>query len=226
MKKRFIYYLQKLAGIVLNNPIMLKGRTVGYSLVKSEQFNFMASDKVKLYPPYQLFNVQVGDYTYIQRNCHMNNTVIGKYSSIGSGFSSGMGIHPTNGITSNPMFYSTLKQNGFSLTDKTKIAENKPIVIGNDVYVGLNVTVLDGVTIGDGAMLGAGTVVTKDVPPYAIVGGVPARVIKYRFDEKKIEELLKIKWWNFDDDKLQDVERLFFDVDAFIGKYKSQTNKC
>ena len=117
------------------------------------------------------------------------------------------------------MFYSTRKQNGFSLTDKDKIEERKIITIGNDVFIGANVTILDGVTIGDGAIIGAGAVVSKDIPDYAIAVGCPIKIIKYRFTEDRIEALKRIQWWNFTEDKLQDVEKLFFDVDEFIKKY-------
>ena len=70
--------------------------------------------------------------------------------------------------------------------------------IGNDVWIGLNATILDGVTIGDGAIVAAGAVVTKDVPPYAVVAGVPAKIIKYRFTESQIDFLLKFRWWEKD----------------------------
>lgn len=220
MKMKLYYFLQKIFGVVLNSPIIPIGKTTGYSLVKSQKAKFKASGKVKIYPPYFFNDVQVGDYTIIQRDCHINNAVIGKFSSIGPGFSCGMGIHPTDGISSNAMFYSTSKLNGFSLTKKTKIIENKKVIIGNDVYIGLNVTVLDGASIGDGAMIGAGAVVTKDIPPYAIAVGVPAKVVKCRFNEKQITELLKIEWWNFDIDKLHEVEKSFFDIDKFIENHK------
>ena len=94
-----------------------------------------------------------------------------------------------------------------------------PINIGNDVFIGMNVTILDGVNIGDGAIIGAGAVVSKDIPPYAIAVGSPIRIIKYRFDQPEIDELLKIKWWDFSEDKLQDVEQYFFDPQAFIKKH-------
>lgn len=87
----------------------------------------------------------------------------------------------------------------------------KPIEIGNDVWIGANVTILRGVHIGDGAVIGANTLVNKDIPPYAIVVGCPARVIKYRFEETVIQKLLNLKWWNWTDEKIQRNLALFQD---------------
>jgi acetyltransferase-like isoleucine patch superfamily enzyme len=120
------------------------------------------------------------------------------------------------------MFYSTLKQNGMTLSDTDKIQEQKQIRIGNDVFIGANVTILDGLTIGDGAVIGAGAVISKDIPPYAIAVGCPVHILKYRFESDTIDKLLKIKWWEFEDTKLKDVERMFFDVNKFIEKYYSK----
>ena len=117
------------------------------------------------------------------------------------------------------MFYSTRCQNGTTLSKENKIEERKRITIGNDVFIGANVTVLDGVTIGDGAVIGAGTVVSKDIPPYAIAVGNPIQIKRYRFSEKQIDALKRIQWWNWNDEKLKDVESMFFDIDAFIEKY-------
>ena len=88
------------------------------------------------------------------------------------------------------------------------------------MFIGANVTILDGVTIGDGAIIGAGAVVAKDIPPYAIAGGVPAKVIKYRFTPEQIEKLLQIQWWNFQEADLQDIEKYYSDIDDFIKKYE------
>ena len=145
-------------------------------------------------------------------------TTIGKFCSIGPNLVCGWGIHPTDGISTSPMFYSTREQNGITLSNTDKIEERKPISIGNDVFIGANVTVLDGVTIGDGAIIGAGAVVSKYIPPYAIAVGCPIKIIRYRFDEEKIKALRKIEWWNFDEEKLKQVEKLFFDVELFIQK--------
>lgn len=172
---------------------------------------------VKIYSPSHIFQSSVGDYTYIAMNPYISLTSIGKFCSIGPNLVCGWGIHPINGISTAPMFYSTMKQNGMTLSTIDKVEERKPISIGNDVFIGANVTVLDGVTIGDGAVIGAGAVVSKDIPPYAVAVGCPIRIIKYRFQEEQISALQKIKWWEYDEEKLREVEQCFFDVDKFIG---------
>jgi len=212
-------HFQKLFGLFLDYPVILKGKTTGYSLEKSQKANVRASNKVSLYPPYFLNDVEVGDYTIIQKNSQINNAIIGKFSSIGPGFICGMGIHPINGISTSSMFFSTKKQNGYSLTKDDKIIESRKTSIGHDVWTGVGVIILDGVTIGDGAIIGAGAVVTKDIPPYAIATGVPAKVIKYRFTDIQISKLLDIQWWNFEENELTDIEKHFFDIDTLIEKY-------
>lgn len=177
------------------------------------------SKNVKICRPAHIKDSEIGDYTIIAMNAYISMTRVGKYSSLGPNLFCGWGIHPTNGLSSSSMFYSTMKQNGFSLTKKDKIIERKPITIGNDVFIGANVTILDGVTIGDGAIIGAGAVVSKDIPAYAIAIGCPIKIIKYRFDDDKIAALKRIQWWNFKEDQLQDVEKMFFDIDEFIKKY-------
>lgn len=177
------------------------------------------SIECKIYSPHEISNCEIDSYTYVAPNSHISLATIGKFCSIGPNFLCGYGIHPTNGISTSPMFYSTMKQNGVSFCDSTKTIERRRIFIGNDVFIGANVTVLDGVTIGDGAVIGAGALVTKDIPPYAIAVGVPIRIIRYRFTEEQISKLLKIRWWNFKEENLKDVERMFFDIDSFLEKY-------
>ena len=213
------YYLQKLLGVILNTPIIPQSKTCGYSLVKSERANAVVSEKARVYPPFFLHQVEVGTYSYVAKNSNITNCTIGKFCSIGPNFCCGLGIHPTNGISTAPMFYSSSKVNGIALVTDSKVEESKHTTIGNDVFIGANVTVLDGVTIGDGAIIGAGAVVSKDIPPYAIAVGCPIRIIKYRMTEKQIAAVQRIQWWNWDDDRLQDVERMFEDIDGFIAKY-------
>jgi len=95
-----------------------------------------------------------------------------------------------------------------------------PIVIGNDVWIGVGSFILSGVTIGDGAIVGAGAVVTQSLPAYAIAGGVPAKVLRFRFSEDQIEKLLKIAWWNWHDDKIRaNLDYFYADVADFIARF-------
>ncbi len=188
------------------------------SLGKNISDSFI-SLKSKIFGPAQIGASSIGDYTYISKNAQISLTEIGKFCSIGPNFCCGWGIHPVNGISTSPMFYSNAKQVGITFCEKSKIEERKRITIGNDVFIGMNVTILDGVTIGDGAIIGAGTIVSKDIPAYAIAVGSPVKVIKYRFNEAQIEALLQIKWWNFAENELQVVEKYFFEIDEFINRY-------
>ena len=211
------YYIHKWIGRIWDSPIIPKGKTIGYSFVKSVRHDVESGKNTRIRVPYYLNHVLLGDYSYIANNSSINKCTIGKFCSIGPNFCCGLGSHPINGISTSPMFYSTGKQNGISLCEETSYEETKPTFIGNDVFIGANVTLLDGVSISDGAVVGTGAVVTKNVPPYAVVAGVPATVIKYRFDEKTIERLLKSRWWdNPDENKLRRIAQNFWDVDVFL----------
>ena len=211
------YCFQKIAGLLLSNPIFFKNTVKGFSLQRSQKLNVTNSEKSRIYTPYILRNVEIDDFTYIASNCNISNTIIGKFCSIGPNFCCGMGKHPISGISTSPSFYSALSPNEFSLVNEDKCQEEIQTYIENDVFIGVNVTVLDGVRISNGAVVAAGSVVTKDVPPYAVVGGVPAKIIKYRFDESTIIRLLDTKWWNFDDENLRKVENYFFDIKSFFN---------
>jgi acetyltransferase-like isoleucine patch superfamily enzyme len=131
----------------------------------------------------------------------------------------GWGIHPTNTISTSPMFYSTQKQNGTTLSNYNKIQETKAIQIGHDVFIGMNVTILDGVKIGNGAVIGAGAVVSKDIPPYAIAVGNPIQIKKYRFAPEVRHKLETIQWWNWPLEDLKNVEQMILNTIEFTNKY-------
>ncbi|MBQ0087744.1 MAG: CatB-related O-acetyltransferase [Prevotellaceae bacterium] len=211
------YYLQKLIGNLFAAPIIPKGKTTGYSLVRSEKYKFVAGEHTSVIAPFVMRDVELGDYSYVAVNSHINHCIIGKFCSIGPNFCCGLGLHPTNGISTHPMFYSIAKQNGMTLVEQNTFQETKQSIIGNDVFIGANVTVLDGVTIADGAVIAAGAVVTKDVPPYAIVGGIPAEIKKYRFNEETIKKLLEKQWWNGSEEDLKKVKEFEFHVNEYLN---------
>jgi len=142
-------------------------------------------------------NSHIGSYTYLSQNILLQNTTIGNYCSISHDVILGLGAHPLDMYSTSPLFYKLVNPLRFPLVEiNSTFTEYKPIIIGNDVWIGARVIVMDGVHVGDGAVLAAGAVVTKDVPPYAIVGGVPAKLIRYRFNENICKELLNSEWWN------------------------------
>lgn len=211
--------VQKFFGLFLNVPVLLENDNKGFILVRCQRINLKQSDKSKIGSPYIIRNVEVDDFTYIGTNCNISNTLIGKFCSIGPNFCCGMGIHPINGISTSPSFYSTGGQNGSTFVTANKAIEEKQTIIENDVFIGVNVTVLDGVRICNGAVVAAGSVVTKDIPPYAVVGGVPAKIIKYRFDEDTVSKLQQTEWWNAETEKLSIVEKYFYDVPLFLREF-------
>lgn len=168
----------------------------------------------KIYP-HTLFSGKMGYGSYIGPNCE-TQAVIGRYTSIAPHVRINVGSHPfsTPFVTTCPMFFSTKKQNGKTFANRIIYNELKSVpVIGNDCWIGENVFICGGIHIGDGAVVLAGAVVTKDVPPYAIVGGVPAKVLRYRFDEDTIKYLIELKWWNMDVDWLRQHWELLCDIE-------------
>lgn len=113
-----------------------------------------------------------------------------------------------------------MKQNKFEDFHYLDSLKGISVVIGSDVWIGARAAILEGVTIGDGAVVAAGAVATKDVPPYAIVGGVPAKIIKYRFDEETIKKLLELKWWDKDMDWIVEHACMFEKVENLLNSYK------
>ena len=157
-----------------------------------------------LYPQVALNNVSLGNFTYIAEGSRLTNTTIGKFSSIGPEVLAGLGRHPSRDfVSTHPIFYSPNCQAQITFSSNSVFEEFSHITIGNDVWIGARSIILDGVAIGDGAIVGAGALVTKDVPSYAVVGGIPAKILRYRFQPEQIESLKKLKWWDQDIDWLR-----------------------
>lgn len=167
----------------------------------------------------QLNNSEIGDHSYVNSNSIINNTKIGKFCSIASYVRFDLGYHPTHLISTHPAFYSNnhpyktyAKKNAFTKVEK--------IVLGNDVWIGESVKIMGGVNIGDGAIIAAGAVVTKDVKPYEIVGGVPAKHIKYRINENLIEKIRATKWWDKDEHWFEENFELFLNTEMFLKYFE------
>lgn len=146
----------------------------------------------------------IGRHTYIQRGSEVLSAKIGNFCSIGTNCHIGMFEHPIENISTSSRLYLRMLKNNEFYNDIPA-----PAKIGSDVWLGSNSTILGGIVVGDGAVIAAGAVVTRDVPPYAVVAGVPAKIIKYRFKPEKVQELLKIKWWNWEDKKIIQNKTLF-----------------
>ncbi len=129
-------------------------------------------------------------------------STVGKYCSIARNVTIGTGRHPLDTLTTNAMVhrdeYDEEGLFGILPENRVKFEPHQPVSIGNDVWIGLGAVIMDGVTIGDGAVIGASAVVTKDIPPYAIAAGIPAKVIRNRFDAKTVDRLLAARWWDRD----------------------------
>lgn len=170
-----------------------------------------------------IFSGRLGYGSYIGSNCNIS-AKIGKYCSIANDVVTITATHPLNKfVSTHPTFYSLLKQNGTTFTKTQRFNEflysdivlKYGVIIGNDVWIGAGATILGGVSIGDGAVILANATVTKDVIPYAIVGGVPAKTVKKRFNDETINYLLEVKWWNMSDGFLAKNVDIFEDIDTF-----------
>lgn len=162
-----------------------------------------------------------GSYSYVGRETQVYSAEVGSFTSIGPQVLIGLGEHPSQGfVSSHPMFYSTIGQSNPVIVDKNLFDEFPKTYIGNDVWIGARAVVKTGVTIGDGAIVAAGSVVVKDVEPYSIVGGVPAKHIRYRFSEEQISVLKNSEWWHKDLEWLKANKHLFASVDEFVSQLK------
>lgn len=163
----------------------------------------------------------LGDYSYLYGDNDVIYADIGKFCSIASLVRINPVNHPAFTRASSHHFTYRRAKLGFGEEDMrvTEWRQSKRVTIGNDVWIGHGATIMGGVTIGDGAVIAAGAVVTHDVLPYEVVGGVPARHIKMRFDEETVRALQESRWWEWTHEQLAERVEEFCDVDAFCKKY-------
>jgi acetyltransferase-like isoleucine patch superfamily enzyme len=172
---------------------------------------------VSLAPEIVLSRSSIGDYSYLGKRCSIVYVSIGKFCSIASEVSIGLGGHPLAPfVSTHPAFYLRRPEQGWTIADKDYRSEYGSSVVGSDVWIGHRAVIKDGVTIGDGAVIAAGAVVVADVPSYAIVGGVPAKLIRFRFPRDVVEFLLQFRWWDQDEEWLRENWLLFHDIRSLM----------
>lgn len=205
-----------------------KGIRISIDAKISKNLNISCEPPVSLEGELSMIG-SIGAYTYIRSGCRIASGLksIGRYCSIAPDTVIGDGNHPTDWLSTHPFQYGSSLVHNLTTQKKDydylKLDKMPPkIVIENDVWIGTGAKIMRGVKINNGAVIAAGSIVTKDVPPYAIVGGVPAKVIKYRFNEDIIGKLLALKWWEYEADSLLGVQ--FNDIDKAIEQVQKKIN--
>jgi len=172
----------------------------------------------------QIIESTIGDYTYDDGDVSIRYSEIGKFCSIANRVRINPGNHPQDRVTQHHMTYRR-RQFGLDQSDDEEFfawRRAHPCVIGHDVWIGHAAVVLPGVRVGTGAVIGAAAVVTKDVEPYQVVVGVPARPVRKRFPEGVIQRILRSEWWSWDRAELEERWRDLCSLDSFLEKYCEQ----
>lgn len=184
------YYIKEYKKCSINNTVIkMKSSTKGSKI----------GDHCVIGYNNTVVNSVLGRRTRVKTGCNIFNATIGNFCAFAENVKLGAGVHPVNFASTNFIFYSNSKSiRTFSDGDYFFYEHNK-IEVGHDVWFGANSSVIGNVKIGSGAVIAYGAVVTRDVPPYTIVGGVPAKIIKQRFSDDVVKRLLEIEWWNLSD---------------------------
>ena len=188
------------------------------SLFATIDNNSHISRKAKVYGHTHIANSTIGAYSYIGRHSRLVYADVGKFCSIASETKVGMSTHTLEKLSTSPIFTEAKNATKHSWVNNSPTNPYKRVTVGNDVWIGARAMIMGGNTIGNGAVVAAGAIVTKDVPAYAVVGGVPAKIIRYRFPQDIINRLEAVKWWELPDKVLQENISLFqsneIDIDA------------
>ena len=187
--------------------------------------NSKISKRSKIEAQSTVYNSSFDDYSYCGYRCTIINASIGKFCSISDSVIIGQGNHPMNWVSTSPAFY---KERGIIKKDLANLSfpsETKKITIDSDVWIGTNVIIKSGVHIGVGAIVGMGSVVVKDVEPYTIVAGNPAKEIKKRFEPFLIERLIGSKWWELDYNELKNLSQYMDNPEVFLEHINGSNKK-
>lgn len=182
--------------------------------------NSKVDKSAKIYSGTEFYDSSIGRYSYIGYDCEIHSCDIGAFCSIANGLIVGGARHPLNWVSTSPVFYNVSGGTNVHL-GSIDVEPVSRTIIGHDVWVGSRAIIMQGVSIGNGAVVGAGAVVTKDIPPYAIVGGCPAKVIKFRFNEEIIAKLQASEWWMLSDEKLLEISCYINEPLKFLAKINS-----
>lgn len=179
-----------------------------------------------IYSGTSISNSTVGRYTYIGYDCYLSHVTVGNFCSLSDHIFIGGAEHPTDWISTSPVFQNVKHSGPSKRFAKFNLPKWKQTIIGHDVWIGHGVTIKAGITIGNGAIIGSNAVVTKDVEPYSIVAGCPAKHIRYRFTQEIIDKLQTSKWWSFSDETLTEFGTSLNNPNEFIHELDLISNKC
>lgn len=180
----------------------------------------------RIFPDCTVIGCKIGRYSYCSYGCSLSNCEIGRYCSIAENVSCGLATHPIEWVSTSPAFHLCSGRSVSRDLARLRFDAGAPrTVIGNDVWIGKGVYLKAGITIGNGAVIGMGSVVTRDVPPYAIVAGNPARLIRMRFPDEVLEKLESSRWWELEPDVLKRYSELMDRPEQFINAIDKGKNQ-
>ncbi|GHU74826.1 acetyltransferase [Clostridia bacterium] len=200
---------------ILSIPKTIKSKLLGSPII----LDSIVSKNARIDKNTFLFHSTINDYSYVGTHTTVNYAIIGKFCSISNFCAIGSGEHPTTWVSSSPVFNSTDSILPFHFSNNDYCAFRNTS-IGNDVWIGTHCLIKSGINIADGAVIGMGSVITKDIGPYEVWVGNPGKMIKKRFDDLVINELLSKQWWNMSTNIIKENSRYFNNVDNFLDSIR------